>query len=165
VIIIGREFAVTGLRSIAAAEGFTISASKKAKFKMLSQVIAVTLLILGSAPGGPTGLQPPPRVNPDVAFASFQEAGSAIAAVIRDGSITIDGVRILCYGTGRAMLWIVVIFALWSMYDYFMKFYGKVRDRIEVRERRRLRLLRRKKKRTAMNGPAQPSGSGVRPPG
>ncbi|MGH9765303.1 MAG: CDP-diacylglycerol--glycerol-3-phosphate 3-phosphatidyltransferase, partial [Blastocatellia bacterium] len=47
VIIIGREFAVTGLRSIAAAEGFTIAATKKAKFKMLSQVVAITLLILG----------------------------------------------------------------------------------------------------------------------
>ena len=39
VIIIGREFAVTGLRSIAAVEGVVISASKMGKFKMLAQVI------------------------------------------------------------------------------------------------------------------------------
>ena len=64
VIIIGREFAVSGLRSIAAAEGFTISASKKGKFKMLTQVVAITLLILGSVSGGPSGLQPPPNVRP-----------------------------------------------------------------------------------------------------
>jgi hypothetical protein len=47
------------------------------------------------------------------------------------------------------MLWIVVVFALWSMYDYFMKFYGKVRDRIEVRERRRTRILRRRRRKAA----------------
>lgn len=149
VIIIGREFAVTGLRSIAAAEGFTISASKKAKFKMLSQVIAITLLIAGSVPGGPSGLQPPPPVHPDVPFASFQEATHALINVFRDRAITLDGLRVLCYGAGRATLWIVVVVALWSMYDYFIKFYGKVRDRIEVRERRKMRLLRRRRRKPA----------------
>lgn len=47
VIIIGREFAVSGLRSIAAQQGVTISASPLGKFKMVSQVIAISLLILG----------------------------------------------------------------------------------------------------------------------
>ena len=149
VIILGREFAVSGLRSIAAAEGFTISASKKAKFKMLSQVIAITLLILGSVPGGPSGLQPPPPVNPDIAFASFQESSHILSNIVRDRAITVEGLRVLCYGAGRAMLWIVVFFALWSMYDYFVKFYGKVRDRIQVRERRKMRLLRKRKRKSA----------------
>ena len=149
VIIIGREFAVSGLRSIAAAEGFTISASKKAKFKMLSQVIAITLLILGSEPGGPSGLRPPSSVSPDVPFASFTETNNIIATTFRDGTVTLDGFRVLCYGAGRAMLWIVVFLAIWSMYDYFIKFYGKVRDRIEVRERRRIRLLRRRKRKSS----------------
>ena len=152
VIIIGREFAVTGLRSIAAAEGFTISASKKGKFKMLTQVVAITLLIVGSVPGGPSGLQPPPNVQPEVAFASFQEMGRALATVVNQGEITLDGFRVLCYGAGRAMLWIVVFFALWSMYDYFTKFYGKVRDRIQVRERRRVRILRRRRRKTSATG-------------
>jgi CDP-diacylglycerol--glycerol-3-phosphate 3-phosphatidyltransferase len=148
VIILGREFAVSGLRSIAAAEGFTISASKKAKFKMLSQVIAITLLILGSVPGGPSGLQPPPPVNPDVSFASFLESSHTLSAIVRDREVTVEGLRVLCYGAGRLMLWIVVIFALWSMYDYFVKFYGKVRDKIEVRERRKMRLLRKRKRKS-----------------
>ncbi|MBI2822178.1 MAG: CDP-diacylglycerol--glycerol-3-phosphate 3-phosphatidyltransferase [Acidobacteria bacterium] len=52
VIIIGREFAVSGLRSIASAEGFTIDASTMGKFKMVFQVLAITLLILGSAVRG-----------------------------------------------------------------------------------------------------------------
>jgi CDP-diacylglycerol--glycerol-3-phosphate 3-phosphatidyltransferase len=48
VIIIGREFAVSGLRSIASSQGFTINASQKGKIKMVTQVAAITLLILGS---------------------------------------------------------------------------------------------------------------------
>lgn len=149
VIIIGREFAVSGLRSIAAAEGFTIAATRKAKFKMLSQVVAITLLILGSVSGGPSGLQPPPNVKPDVAFESFVEVGHVVSATVADGRITADRFRVLSYGVGRAMLWIVVFFALWSMYDYFTKFYGKVRDRIEVRQRRRLRLLNKRRRKAS----------------
>src|SRR5688572_5728465 len=47
VIIVGREFAVSGLRSIASTQGFTISASELGKLKMVAQVTAITLLILG----------------------------------------------------------------------------------------------------------------------
>jgi CDP-diacylglycerol---glycerol-3-phosphate 3-phosphatidyltransferase len=47
VMIIGREFAVSGLRSIAAQQGVTIAASPLGKGKMVSQVIAISLLILG----------------------------------------------------------------------------------------------------------------------
>jgi CDP-diacylglycerol--glycerol-3-phosphate 3-phosphatidyltransferase len=47
IIIVGREFAVTGLRGIAAAEGFTIKASDLGRTKMVTQVIAVSLLLLG----------------------------------------------------------------------------------------------------------------------
>ncbi len=52
VIIIGREFAVSGLRSIAAAEGFRIDASTLGKGKMVMQVAAVVGLILGRFRGG-----------------------------------------------------------------------------------------------------------------
>src|SRR6266545_2228023 len=46
VVIIGREFLVNGLRSIAASEGFTIQASELGKFKMLVQIISVVAVIL-----------------------------------------------------------------------------------------------------------------------
>jgi CDP-diacylglycerol--glycerol-3-phosphate 3-phosphatidyltransferase len=46
-LIVGRDFAVTGLRSIAYARGQTISASPLGKFKMVAQVVAILLLILG----------------------------------------------------------------------------------------------------------------------
>jgi len=46
VVVVGREFAVTGLRSIAAGQGIMISASGWGKAKMASQITAVSLLIL-----------------------------------------------------------------------------------------------------------------------
>jgi CDP-diacylglycerol--glycerol-3-phosphate 3-phosphatidyltransferase len=46
-VIIGREFAVTGLRSLAYARGLTMPASPLGKLKMVSQVVAILLLILG----------------------------------------------------------------------------------------------------------------------
>ena len=46
VIIVAREFAVTGLRSIAASEGMVIPASGWGKAKMASQIVAISLLIL-----------------------------------------------------------------------------------------------------------------------
>ncbi|MGD0414808.1 MAG: CDP-diacylglycerol--glycerol-3-phosphate 3-phosphatidyltransferase [Terriglobales bacterium] len=46
VVIIGREFLVSGLRAIAASEGFTIQASELGKFKMLVQIISVVAVIL-----------------------------------------------------------------------------------------------------------------------
>ncbi|MEW5975866.1 MAG: CDP-diacylglycerol--glycerol-3-phosphate 3-phosphatidyltransferase [Acidobacteriota bacterium] len=46
VIIVGREFAVSGLRNIASSEGFTIDASELGKIKMVMQVVAITMIIL-----------------------------------------------------------------------------------------------------------------------
>lgn len=46
VVIVGREFAVTGLRAIASERGIVISASPLGKFKMLSQIVAISLLIV-----------------------------------------------------------------------------------------------------------------------
>lgn len=79
VIIIGREFAVSGLRSIAAQQGVTIAASPLGKGKMVTQVIAISLLILG------------------------YELGQF---------------RII----GTVGLWAVMLFALASGIDYFIKF-------------------------------------------
>jgi len=48
IIVIGREFAVTGLRGIASAEGLTIAASRLGKVKMVAQVASCSFLIAGS---------------------------------------------------------------------------------------------------------------------
>ena len=79
VIVIGREFAVSGLRSIAAQQGVTIAASPLGKGKMVSQVIAISLLILGYELG------------------QFRVVGTVA-------------------------LWGVMLFALASGVDYFVKF-------------------------------------------
>jgi CDP-diacylglycerol--glycerol-3-phosphate 3-phosphatidyltransferase len=79
VIIIGREFAVSGLRSIAAQQGVTIAASPLGKSKTISQVIVIALLILGDQLG-----------------------------------------RFILMGT--LALWAVMLFALVSGVDYFLKF-------------------------------------------
>jgi CDP-diacylglycerol--glycerol-3-phosphate 3-phosphatidyltransferase len=46
ILIISREFAVSGLRSIAAAEGYTIKAGELGKSKMMLQVLGVALVML-----------------------------------------------------------------------------------------------------------------------
>ncbi len=46
-IIIGREFAVTALRSLAYARGVVVPASPLGKIKMVGQVVAILALILG----------------------------------------------------------------------------------------------------------------------
>jgi CDP-diacylglycerol--glycerol-3-phosphate 3-phosphatidyltransferase len=46
ILIISREFAVSGLRSIAAAEGYTIKAGELGKSKMMLQVLGVALILL-----------------------------------------------------------------------------------------------------------------------
>jgi len=87
VIIIGREFAVMGLRSVASTQQITIAASFWGKYKMMSQVIAIVLLIFGEHPWGPAAL-----------------IGSKVKTL------------------GIVALWVVVILAVLSAVDYFMKF-------------------------------------------
>jgi len=45
-LIIAREFAVSGIRALAAKDGMVIAASKLGKWKTVSQVLAVFMLIL-----------------------------------------------------------------------------------------------------------------------
>jgi CDP-diacylglycerol---glycerol-3-phosphate 3-phosphatidyltransferase len=51
-VIIGREFAVTALRSLAYARGVVVPASRLGKLKMVAQVVAILALILGQYSGG-----------------------------------------------------------------------------------------------------------------
>ncbi|MGA2728366.1 MAG: CDP-diacylglycerol--glycerol-3-phosphate 3-phosphatidyltransferase [Terracidiphilus sp.] len=46
VVIIGREFLISGLRSIASSEGFTIQASELGKLKTVTQIVSVVSAIL-----------------------------------------------------------------------------------------------------------------------
>lgn len=125
VIIIGREFAVTGLRSIAAVDGVVISASRMGKFKMLVQVLTVALLIGSSVAGRP------PVANfglpfPAIEFWTVPELRTAWQHLVGSESTTSSDWQVLLYTAGRAMLWLVVISACLSMYGYFRSFYRSV---------------------------------------
>jgi CDP-diacylglycerol--glycerol-3-phosphate 3-phosphatidyltransferase len=50
IVIISREFAVTGLRTIAAAEGMVISASSLGKVKTVSQIVAISVMLAHDYP-------------------------------------------------------------------------------------------------------------------
>jgi CDP-diacylglycerol--glycerol-3-phosphate 3-phosphatidyltransferase len=125
VIIIGREFAVTGLRSIAAADGVVISASKMGKFKMLLQVLTVALLIVSSVAG-----KPPVgnfgRPFPAIAFWSVPELRAAWQHLFGPEPTSWSDWQVLLYTAGRAMLWLVVVSSCLSMYGYFKSFYRSV---------------------------------------
>ena len=53
VIILGREFIVTGLRSVAAADGIVIQAQTSGKIKMWAQCVAIVALLVAGANGNP----------------------------------------------------------------------------------------------------------------
>jgi len=128
VIIIGRELAVSGLRSIAAADGLVIAASKMGKFKMGAQVLTIALLILSSVHGAP------PVANFGQAFPAIQvwsvpELRAAVRHLLGAGATTATDWQVLLYTSGRAMLWVVVLSACLSMYQYFRAFYQSAIDR------------------------------------
>lgn len=124
VIIVGREFAVTGLRSIAASDGVVIGASNIGKFKMWTQVITVALLILSLS--SPLGGPPPSnfgRPFPAIKFWTVPELRTAWSHLLGPGHTTWTDWQVLLYTAGRAMLWVVVISAIVSMYGYFRAFF------------------------------------------
>lgn len=127
VIIVGREFAVTGLRSIAATEGVVISASKMGKFKMVAQVVTVGLLILSLSPtGGAPDVSNFGRPFPAIQFWTVPELRLAWSHLVGSGATTWADWQVLLYTAGRAMLWVVVISAIFSMYGYFRAFFAGV---------------------------------------
>ncbi|WP_100487739.1 CDP-diacylglycerol--glycerol-3-phosphate 3-phosphatidyltransferase [Sporolactobacillus pectinivorans] len=55
IVILAREFAVTGLRLVAAGEGDVIAASKIAKWKTFSQMLAIIFFLFNNIPFGING--------------------------------------------------------------------------------------------------------------
>ncbi|MEP7273948.1 MAG: CDP-diacylglycerol--glycerol-3-phosphate 3-phosphatidyltransferase [Acidobacteriota bacterium] len=135
VIIVGREFAVSGLRSIAATEGWAIPASPMGKFKMFSQVVTIALLITSSVAGGPPVAT---RAFPIIAFWTVPEMHTVFDHVFRSGGFSSLDFRVILYGLGRALLWIVVISSCWSMSGYFHQFYLNARERLDLDRKRAL---------------------------
>jgi phosphatidylglycerophosphate synthase len=118
------------LRSIAAAEGLVISAQKVGKIKMWAQCVAIVSLLVAAANGNP------PVSNFGWALPTFrfwQVAEVQIAFQhLFNFSLTTDDWRVFGYLVGRGALWIAVITACWSMYDYFKMFFFENKRRQSI---------------------------------
>ena len=121
VIILGREFIVTGLRSVAAAEGIVIQAQSIGKVKMWAQCIAIVALLVAAANGNPPvsnfGLD-----YPAFRFWEVAEVRTAFSNILTF-ALTANDWKVIGYLVGRGALWVSVITACWSMYDYFTYFF------------------------------------------
>jgi CDP-diacylglycerol---glycerol-3-phosphate 3-phosphatidyltransferase len=119
VVILGREFIITGLRSIAASEGVVIEAQSLGKIKMWAQCVAVVALLVAAA----NGVVPVSNFGLDypAAFWQVPEVQTAFANLTRV-SLTSNDWKVFGYLVGRGALWVSVITAVWSMYGYFSYF-------------------------------------------
>lgn len=116
VLVIGREFLVSGLRSIAATEGFTIEASEIGKLKTVIQIVSVVAAILAH------------RWDYWLWFPSL-------------GGGFIVGVHFIAV---TAVYWMAIV-SIISAVDYFVGFWKKI-DHASERKRKRRIVLSRKKK-------------------
>jgi CDP-diacylglycerol---glycerol-3-phosphate 3-phosphatidyltransferase len=121
VIILGREFIVTGLRSVAASEGIVIQAQSIGKLKMWAQCIAIVALLVAAANGNP----PVSNFGLDYPFFRFWEVAEVQTAFsnLTSMALTANDWKVFGYLVGRGALWLSVITACWSMYDYFTFFF------------------------------------------
>ena len=120
VLVIGREFLVSGLRSIAASEGFTIDASEIGKLKTVIQIVSVVAAILAH------------RWNYWLWFPQWH------------GGFVV-GVHLIAV---TAIYWMTAV-SIISAVDYFVGFWKKIdhaSERARTKRRRKPKVLSRKVK-------------------
>ena len=132
VIILGREFIITGLRSIAVNEGIVIGAQISGKIKMWAQCVAIVALLVAGATGNV------PVSNFGLLFPTFRfwevnEVQTAFTHLFAL-SLNTDDWRVFGYLVGRGALWIAVVTACWSMFDYFKYFFAENKKRQTLKE-------------------------------
>lgn len=132
VIILGREFIVTGLRSVAAAEGIIIQAQASGKIKMWAQCVAITALLVAAA----TGTPPVSNFGQDYPLITFWEVAEVRTAFenLSSFAMTANDWKVFGYLIGRCGLWISVLMAIWSMYDYFSFFFSERTQNASIKE-------------------------------
>lgn len=89
ILILAREFAVTGLRSIAMSEGIVIAAGQEGKYKTALQLAGIVFLLL--------------HYRYPVDFLAFQ--------------VEVDANRV-----GLALVYLSLVFSIWSAVSYFAGF-------------------------------------------
>ena len=117
VLVIAREFLVSGLRSIAAQEGFTIEASDLGKFKMLVQIISIVTAI----------------IHHHWQWLEFPVPGRV--------PLDLD-VELIA----RTSMWFMVGISIISAVDYFAGFWRNIDHSVQKSRRRPFILSRRKKR-------------------
>jgi CDP-diacylglycerol--glycerol-3-phosphate 3-phosphatidyltransferase len=128
VVIIGREFLVSGLRSIAASEGFTIEASDLGKFKMNVQIVSVAAAIF----------------EHHWQWWNLHKIGLPFDLPMHTVAVW--------------AIWFMLLISLVSAVDYFIGFWAHVHRRVERRQRKLFVLSRRKRQKAALApSPADPS--------
>ena len=116
VLIIGREFLISGLRSIAASEGFTIEASELGKLKMVVQIVSVVTAILA--------------IRWDIWIFDFGFFSLRFSVDL----------------VAKFAIWFMVGVSIISAVDYFQAIWKNIDKRVERRRRRTFILSPRKKK-------------------
>ena len=117
VLVIGREFLVSGLRSIAAAEGFTIQASEIGKLKTVIQIVSVVAAILAH------------RWD---YWLWFPQLGGGFVIGVKFIALT-------------AIYWMTIV-SIISAVDYFVGFWKKIDHASDRRRAKRTFVLNRKQK-------------------
>jgi CDP-diacylglycerol--glycerol-3-phosphate 3-phosphatidyltransferase len=130
VLVIGREFLVSGLRSIAATEGFTIEASEIGKLKTVIQIVSVVAAVLAH------------RWDYWLWFPNFH------------GGFVV-GVHFIAV---TAIYWMTIV-SIISAVDYFVGFWKKIDHASETKRKRRSFVLSRKAK-PSQPSPEHPSRIG-----
>lgn len=125
VIVIGREFLVSGLRSIAASEGFTIEASEIGKLKTVIQIVSVVAAIFA---------------HRWEYWIWFPSAGGFVIAV---------------HMIALWAIWWMTIVSIISAVDYFVAFWRKIDHAAERARARRPSVLSRRKPKPGTEQPSQ----------
>ena len=118
IVVIGREFLVSGLRSIAASQGFTIEASDWGKFKMVVQIIGVVAALIAHH------------------WAVLDLKQFRIPLLLPLDMIA------------RGAIWFMVLISLYSALDYFVAFWRKIDTRVSRERRRKIFVLSRKRRKS-----------------
>ena len=116
-LIISREFLVSGLRGIAAQQGFTIEASDLGKLKMVVQIVAIIAAILQHR-------------------WEYMDLPLTSRALGRPAYLDLEL-------TARMAMWFMVLISLISATDYFFAFWAKIDHSATKKRRRRAFVLAR----------------------
>jgi len=111
IVILAREFIITGLRGVAASEGVVIAAGRSGKLKTFFQMTAICFILLAVAILGQ--LDAVVLVNPELSLMIFT---GAVA----------DGVFLQAFGAlvafiGIVLMWAAVVFTVYSGVEYLWK--------------------------------------------